>query len=65
MKNIYKLAFIKQVQLDKRNGKTYTHKSFRLSLPEEMVESIGCSKDDPFVSIAYDEATKSIIIKKS
>lgn len=64
MKNIYKLQFRQQKQINKK-GDVETHNRVSITLPAPFINDMGLNVADNEVFIDYEEDTKTITIKKN
>ena len=64
MKNIYKLQFRQQKQVNKK-GNVETHNRVSITLPAPFINDMGLNASDNEVFIDYEEDTKTITIKKN
>lgn len=64
MKNIYKLQFRQQKQINKK-GNVETHNRVSITLPAPFINDMGLNASDNEVYIDYEEDTKTITIKKN
>lgn len=64
MKNIYKLQFRQQKQINKK-GDVETHNRVSITLPAHYINDMGLNVADNEVFIDYEEDTKTITIKKN
>lgn len=64
MKNIYKLQFRQQKQINKK-GNVETHNRVSITLPAPFINDMHLTASDNEVYIDYEEDTKTITIKKN
>ena len=64
MKNIYKLQFRQQKQINKK-GNVETHNRVSITLPATFINDMQLNASDNEVYIDYEEDTKTITIKKN
>ena len=64
MKNIYKLQFRQQKQINEK-GNVETHNRVSITLPAPFINDMGLNASDNEVFKDYEEDTKTITIKKN